>query len=132
MPEPKLLSAEELQEARELSADDFNPMFGIDLRRLLSHIDAQAAELAAARAEVERLKARGYSAHVEGYFVVAGQCYRLAKTNDREFCLAHSDCELPPHTTGELLVIVDGHESSRRVEIEGVVPGQVVVTYKTL
>ncbi|MBX3415566.1 MAG: hypothetical protein KF708_22975, partial [Pirellulales bacterium] len=71
----------------------------------------------------------GYSADVEGYFVVNKRRIPLAKSNGCTFVLAEQ-CELPPGTEGELLVIVDGKASSRRVEIEGVALGQTVVQYK--
>lgn len=71
----------------------------------------------------------GYSASVEGYFVVGEQRLRLAKTNGRSFVLAES-CALPPETRGELVVIVDGEENRRLVELpDGAVDGQTVVPY---
>jgi hypothetical protein len=72
----------------------------------------------------------GYSADVEGFFVVGHQRIRLAKTNGCTFSLAESDSEIPPRTEGDLVVIVDGNVSSRRVEIEGVIRGQTIVRYK--
>jgi hypothetical protein len=72
----------------------------------------------------------GYSASVEGYFVVGERRIRLAKTNGSAFVLAES-CELAPGTAGELVVIVDGEENVRSVAVvDGVVAGQTVVEYK--
>jgi hypothetical protein len=74
--------------------------------------------------------ADGYSAEVEGFFVVDRLRIRLAKTNSSTFVLAEH-CALPPGTEGDLLVIVDGKSSSRRVEVtDGIVPGQTVVRYR--
>jgi len=71
----------------------------------------------------------GYSADVEGFFVYAGKRIRLAKTNGCAFVLAEP-CELPPDSEGDLLVIVDGKSSSRRVVLpEGVQIGQTLVEY---
>jgi hypothetical protein len=72
----------------------------------------------------------GYSASVEGYFVIAGRRIRLAKTNGSTFVVAES-CELAPGTSGEIVVIVDGEENVRSVAIvNGVVAGQTVVEYE--
>lgn len=71
----------------------------------------------------------GYSADVEGFFVIRGERVRLAKTNGRTFVLAEP-CELPPGAEGDLLTIVDGESNSRRVVLpEGVCQGQTVVKY---
>jgi hypothetical protein len=73
----------------------------------------------------------GYSADVEGFFVVDQVRIRLAKTNGCTFVLAEH-CVFPPRTEGDLLVIVDGKSSSRRVEvIDGILPGQTIVRYQT-
>jgi hypothetical protein len=73
----------------------------------------------------------GYSADVEGFFIVGELRIRLAKTNGSAFFLAES-CELPPGTEGDLLVIIDGKSTSRHVEItDGIVPGQTLVRYQT-
>lgn len=75
--------------------------------------------------------ADGYSADVEGFFVVDKIRIRLAKTNGCTFVLAEH-CTLPPGMEGDLLVIVDGKSSSRRIEVtDGIVPGQTVVRYQT-
>jgi hypothetical protein len=72
----------------------------------------------------------GYSATVEGFFVVDGARIRLAKTNDHTFVVAES-CELVPGTTGQLLVIVDGNQDSKLVTLpDGVLRGQTLVNYK--
>ena len=72
----------------------------------------------------------GYSASVEGYFIVGKQRLRLAKTNGSSFCLAEPRA-LPPETRGELVVIVDGQENRRSVELpDGAVESQIVVPYK--
>ncbi len=72
----------------------------------------------------------GYSASVEGFFVVGEARFRLAKTNGCSFVLAEF-CELPPGSSGELLVIVDGKASVRCVRLpEGVALGQRVVNYE--
>jgi len=71
----------------------------------------------------------GYSASVEGFFVVEQTRYRLAKTNHSAFVLAEP-CELAPGTEGELLVIIDGNANSRLVKLpDGVTRGQSVVSY---
>ncbi|MEX2115214.1 MAG: hypothetical protein WD845_18620 [Pirellulales bacterium] len=71
----------------------------------------------------------GYSASVEGFLVVRGHRFRLAKTNDRSLTLAVS-CELPPGSEGELIVTIDGHRMSRLVTIpSGVALGQSTVNY---
>ncbi len=76
-----------------------------------------------------RYHADGYSADVEGYFVVGDRRYRLAKTNDIRFVLAEP-CELPPGIEGELLIIIDGNASSRMVTLPtGVAQGQIAVEY---
>lgn len=72
----------------------------------------------------------GYSADVEGFLVVGGTRIRLAKTNGQTMVVA-DPCELSPGAEGELLVIVDGSKSSRRVVIEdGIVRGQTIVKYR--
>jgi hypothetical protein len=72
----------------------------------------------------------GYSASVEGFFVTDEQRIRLAKTNECEIYLAES-CQLPAGTEGDLLVIIDGNESSRRVRLPaGVASGQTLVEYE--
>jgi hypothetical protein len=72
----------------------------------------------------------GYSAEVEGFFVVGSTRIRLAKTNGCTFVVAEP-CELSPGTEGDLLVIVDGSKSSRRVVIDGgVALGQRLVGYR--
>ena len=74
--------------------------------------------------------ADGYSADVEGFFVVDQLRIRLAKTNGCTFALAEH-CVLSPGTEGDLLLIVDGKSSSRRVEVtDGIMPGQTVVRYR--
>jgi hypothetical protein len=74
----------------------------------------------------------GYSADVEGFFVVNGEYIRLAKSNGSTFVLAEQ-CELPPRTEGDLLTIIDGHRDSRRVIIpDGVFVGQTAVGYKVV
>jgi len=71
----------------------------------------------------------GYSAEVEAFFVAAGARYRVAKTNGAAFSLAES-CELPPRTEGDLLVIIDGSASSRRIVLpDGVEQEQTTVKY---
>ncbi len=71
----------------------------------------------------------GYSAEVQGFFVVGQDHLRLAKTNGRAFVLAESR-RLLAGTEGDLLVIVDGVKSSRRVAVVEDVPlGQSTVKY---
>jgi hypothetical protein len=60
--------------------------------------------------------ADGYSASVKGYLVVGENRFRLAKTNGATFVLAEP-CDLPAGTTGELVISIDGHSSSRLVEL---------------
>ena len=70
-----------------------------------------------------------YSADVDAFLVVGGRRFRVAKTNDRTMSLAEK-CELAAGTQGELLIIVDGNESSLLVALPGgVVAGQSVVPY---
>lgn len=72
----------------------------------------------------------GYSAHVEGFFVVAGTSIPLIKTNELAFVIAEP-AEFPPHTRGEILVIIDGDRSSRTVILpDGIQPGQTSVNYQ--
>jgi hypothetical protein len=76
-----------------------------------------------------RQYADGYSASVEGFLVVGGQRYRLAKTNYRSFTLA-DDCDLPPGAEGELIVTVDGNSFSRFVSLpNGIAVGQSTAAY---
>lgn len=71
----------------------------------------------------------GYSAKVEAFFIAAGKQIRVAKTSHVTISFAES-CELPPGTEGDLLVIIDGNASSRRVVLpEGVELGQTAVRY---
>jgi hypothetical protein len=81
---------------------------------------------------IER-KDGGYSATVEGFLVVNGYRVRLAKTNARAVTFAESCQPLPPGTSGELLIIVDGNESRTQVTLpEGVVPGQALAAYEAV
>ncbi len=73
----------------------------------------------------------GYSATVEGFFVVAGQRFRIAKTNAREIVFAE-ECELAPNTEGELLIIIDGTANSKRISISGVALGRSDTEYQVL
>jgi hypothetical protein len=59
----------------------------------------------------------GYSASVEAFLIVADQHIRLAKTGPEKIVLVEP-CELPPGTTGELEIIVDGHRDSRSVVLD--------------
>ena len=52
----------------------------------------------------------GYSASVEGYFVVGDKRFRLAKTNGCTSVLAEP-CELRARTYGQIVVIVDGEKN---------------------
>ncbi len=71
----------------------------------------------------------GYSAEVEGFFVVANERIRLAKTNGTTFVLAEPRA-IAPGTTGELLIIVDGQKDSKQVVLpDGVLPGQAMARY---
>jgi hypothetical protein len=72
----------------------------------------------------------GYSASVEGFFVIEQQRIRLAKTNGCTFVVAQP-CQVPAGTEGEMLVIVDGNEHSRRVRLpDGIIAGQTLVKYE--
>lgn len=74
----------------------------------------------------------GYSAHVEGFFVVRDRRLRVAKSNGSRFVLVEP-CELPSGTEGELLVIVDGNKMSRRVMLpDGVAKGEVSANYQVV
>ena len=70
----------------------------------------------------------GYSAEVEAFFVVAGERIRVAKTNHEQIS-SNEWCNMPG-TEGDMLVIIDGSASSRRVVLpEGVEPGQTTFKY---
>jgi len=72
----------------------------------------------------------GYSATVEGFFVVNGDRIRVAKSSHLVFCVA-VPLELPPGTEGDLLVTIDGESHSRRVRLpKGMHPGQLEVPYE--
>jgi hypothetical protein len=72
----------------------------------------------------------GYSADVEGYFVVNGDRIRVAKSNECSFVVVEPR-ELPPGIEGDLLVIVDGDSDSRRVLLpQGMQLGQNRVPYE--
>ena len=74
----------------------------------------------------------GYSASVEGYFVLNGERIRLAKTNDSTFVFAEP-CEHAPGTTGDLVVIVDRKTDSKLVVLpKGLAGGQTVAEYSVL
>ena len=74
----------------------------------------------------------GYSATVEGFFVVSGERKRLAKTNGSKFVLTEP-CELAIGSTGDLLVIVDGKRDSERVMLpKGIANGQIVAEYTVI
>jgi hypothetical protein len=72
----------------------------------------------------------GYSADVKGFFVCEHARIRLAKTNGCTFVVA-DPCELSPGTEGDLVIVVDGNTSSRRVVIDdGIMLGQKMVGYR--
>lgn len=72
----------------------------------------------------------GYSATVEGFFVLDGERIRLAKTNGRAFVVVESR-NLPPGVEGDLVIIIDGVADSRRVVLpEGMIAGQSSVAYE--
>jgi len=74
----------------------------------------------------------GYSAEVEGFFVVNGDRIRLAKTNGETLVVVEPR-DLPPGTEGDLQVIVDGKLDSRQVVLrEGMRVGQNRVAYEVL
>ena len=71
----------------------------------------------------------GYSASIEGFLVVGGTHYRLAKTNGACLVLVE-ECELAPATEGHLLIIVDGVRDWKRIEIPlGMKQGERCVEY---
>ena len=75
----------------------------------------------------------GYSASVEGFLVVAGCRYRVAKTNATHLVLVEPSCQLGPGTEAELLIIVDGDTDSTRITLPtGIAPGQQRVPYEEL
>lgn len=76
------------------------------------------------------LRESGYSATAELFFAPTDQeRIPLAKTGSTRFVLA-APCELPPGTSGDLIVIVDGRPDSRRVVLPtGVAQGQTTVSY---
>lgn len=72
----------------------------------------------------------GYSASVEGFLVLKGERLRLAKTNGCTFVLADSR-DLPPGTTGELVVIVDGRPDTKSVRLpDGATKETPIVRYE--
>ncbi len=73
----------------------------------------------------------GYSATIEAFFAISStEHIRVAKTNGRTFVVAEP-CELLPGTIGDLIVIVDGRQTSKRIVLpNGVRAGEVVVDYK--
>ena len=60
----------------------------------------------------------GYSATVEAYFCINEQRVRLARTNGCTFDFAQPQ-QLPPGTCGTLLVIVDGQEHAKTIQLPG-------------
>jgi hypothetical protein len=71
----------------------------------------------------------GYSASVEAFLVVAQQQFTVAKTGRDTFTLVEP-CELAPGTEGELIMIVDGHRTSRAVVLDdGAISGRREVRY---
>ncbi|MCA9247540.1 MAG: hypothetical protein KDA42_10505 [Planctomycetales bacterium] len=74
----------------------------------------------------------GYSASVEGFLYFERRpAVRLAKTNAHTLVLADR-CELPPGAEGDLVIVVDGEETSRRVMLpEGIELGQRTANYIT-
>lgn len=74
----------------------------------------------------------GYSADVRGFFVVGRDRIRLAKTNGCTFVLAEL-WQLLAGTEGQLIVIVDGIETSRPVRVlEDVNAGETTVKYSEI
>jgi hypothetical protein len=74
----------------------------------------------------------GDSATVEGFFITQGERIRVAKSNGCAFVRSEPR-EMPPDTEGDLLVIVDGEASSRRVTLpDGSFRGQRLVRYKVV
>jgi hypothetical protein len=72
----------------------------------------------------------GYSASVEGFLVVSGTKYRLAKTNGVTLVLSEP-CVLPPGSEVELVIIVDGNSDSKQIVLpDGVLPGQARIPYQ--
>jgi hypothetical protein len=73
-----------------------------------------------------------YSARVEAYLVVAGERIVIAKTGPDAVTLVEP-CELPPGTTGELEIIVDGHVDSKLVVLnDGAMSHRREVRYSVL
>jgi hypothetical protein len=73
--------------------------------------------------------AEGYSASVEGFFVVDGRRIRVAKTNEAFITLAER-CELPAGTEGQLIVTVDGDSFSQTIRLpHGITIGQSTTDY---
>lgn len=73
----------------------------------------------------------GYSATVEGYFVLNGERIRLAKTNGSTFVFA-APRQLPQNTEGDLLVIIDGKAESKRILVSRVFDDDHVAEYRVL
>jgi hypothetical protein len=74
----------------------------------------------------------GYSAIVSAFFAAGGEQFALAKTNGASFVLAESQ-ELAPGTEGDLVVVVDGEASSRRVTLpDGAILGETTVGYRVV
>lgn len=58
----------------------------------------------------------GYSASVEGFFVFDGERIRVAKSGPTYFYVVEPR-DLPAGAEGDLLVIIDGISSSRRIRL---------------
>lgn len=77
------------------------------------------------------VRENGYSASIEGYLIVAGRRFRLAKTNGVELVLADASCQCAPGTEAELLIIVDGDNDTTRITLPtGITLGQGRVRYE--
>jgi hypothetical protein len=73
-----------------------------------------------------------YSATVEGYLIVGQQQIQLAKSNAESLVFAEPR-ELPPGTSGELRIIVDGQVDACQVVLpDGAAAGQWDVGYEVV
>jgi len=79
-----------------------------------------------------RYHENGYSADVKAFFVVSNRKLRLAKTNGRPFVFS-TGRNLPPGTSGQMVVTIDGHSHSRLVmRPYGAIEDRAIVKYEVL
>jgi hypothetical protein len=73
---------------------------------------------------MDNQRQNAYSAMVRAYLRVGSDTFGVAKINGKQLTLAEP-CELSPGSQGQLVVIVDDHQSARTVVLpDGVDQGQ--------